>query len=179
MLRWLTPRQAVQAVTDLDPRTLAHEGIRGVILDMDNTIVGWQEITPSVAMREWVAALDAAGVRGCIVSNNVGPRARQVGGILHLPVVGWALKPVPFGFRRAMRLMSTTARETALIGDQLFTDVLGGNLLGVRTILVEPISPREFPTTMLIRRLERLVRATVLKRVPPPASSDSSPPDAA
>jgi len=62
-----------------------------------------------------------------------------------------------------MALMGTQAQSTALIGDQVFTDILGGNLLGVRTILVEPLSTQEFPTTRLIRRLERLVRARVVQ----------------
>ncbi|MDP3775542.1 MAG: HAD hydrolase-like protein, partial [Gemmatimonadales bacterium] len=68
-------------------------------------------------------------------------------------------------FLRAMALMGTRPRETALIGDQLFTDVLGGKLLGLRTILVEPLSVREFATTRVIRRIERLVRAKVVERV--------------
>src|SRR2546428_8648636 len=62
-----------------------------------------------------------------------------------------------------MGLMGTRAEPTALIGDQVFTDILGGNLLGVRTILVEPLSEQEFPTTRLVRRLERLIRAPAVQ----------------
>jgi hypothetical protein len=68
-----------------------------------------------------------------------------------------------------MAIMGTRPATTALVGDQLFTDVLGGNLLGMYTILVEPLSPDEFPTTKLVRRLERLVRSRVVKRVSGPA----------
>lgn len=100
---------------------------------------------------------------GCIVSNNFTPRVRRVGAALGLPVVGWALKPVPVGLWRAMAIMRTRPATTALIGDQLFTDVLGGNLLGMYTILVEPLSRDEFPTTRLVRRMERLVRARVIR----------------
>jgi len=165
ILSLFTPDRAVASVADLDPGVLLGGGIRGIILDLDNTIVPWGEAAPPSFVREWVHRVRAAGLRGCIVSNNSSAWVAQVGDILSLPVVGWALKPMPFGFLRAMALMGTRARETALIGDQLFTDVLGGNLLGVHTILVEPLSVREFATTRVIRRIERLVRAKVLPRV--------------
>lgn len=115
--------------------------------------------------------LRAAGLAGCIVSNNFSLRVRQVGTLLGVPVVGWALKPGPLGFWRAMAIMGTRPATTALIGDQLFTDVLGGNLLGMYTILVEPLSEDEFPTTRLVRRIERLIRTRVVRRVSGPARS--------
>lgn len=165
ILSLFTPDRAVASVADLDPAGLLGQGIRGLILDLDNTIVPWGEAAPPSFVRDWVRRARAAGLRGCIVSNNSRVWVAQVGDILSLPVVGWALKPIPFGFLRAMALMGTRPRETALIGDQLFTDVLGGNLLGVHTILVEPLSVREFATTRVIRRIERLIRAKVLARV--------------
>jgi hypothetical protein len=165
ILSLITPDRAVASVADLDPVILLGGGIRGIILDLDNTIVPWGEAAPPTFVREWVRRVRAGGLRGCIVSNNSRGWVAQVGEILGLPVVGWALKPLPFGFLRAMALMGTRPRETALIGDQLFTDILGGKLIGVRTILVEPLSVREFATTRLIRRIERLVRAKVLERV--------------
>lgn len=167
ILRLITPTRAVPSVSEIDPAVLVREGIRGVILDLDNTIVPWGEPAPTAVVRQWVAAVLTAGLRACIVSNNSGIWAAQVGDVLRVPVVGWALKPVPFGFRRAMAIMGTTPRETALVGDQLFTDVLGGNLLGLRTILVEPLSVREFPTTRLVRRLERLIRDRVVRSASP------------
>jgi predicted HAD superfamily phosphohydrolase YqeG len=85
--------------------------------------------------------------------------------VLGVPVVGWALKPVPLGLWRAMAIMGTRRVTTALVGDQLFTDILGGNLLGIYTILVEPLSTDEFPTTRLVRRIERLIRARIVQRV--------------
>lgn len=102
-------------------------------------------------------------MRSCIVSNNFSLRVRRIGALLGIPVVGWALKPVPIGFWRAMAIMGTDRATTALVGDQLFTDVLGGNLLGLRTILVDPLSPHEFPTTRLVRRIEGLIRARIMR----------------
>ncbi len=164
-MRLVTPARAAATLAGLDPAQLAGEGIRGIILDFDNTILPWGHRTPPPEVQAWVRRMRAAGLRGCIVSNNFTLRVRQVGALLGIPVVGWALKPVPIGFWRAMAIMRTRPSNTALIGDQLFTDVLGGNLLGLYTILVEPLSEEEFPTTRLVRRIERLIRARVLKRV--------------
>lgn len=164
-MRLLTPHRAVASVADLDPRSLVADGIRGVVLDFDNTVIPWGAAAPAPAAAAWVRGLHAAGVRTCIVSNNFGLRVREVGRLLQVPVVGWALKPVPVGLWRAMAIMGTRPRETALVGDQIFTDVLGGNLLGLRTILVEPLSPHEFPTTRLVRWVERRVRGRILRRL--------------
>ncbi|HLA24551.1 MAG TPA: YqeG family HAD IIIA-type phosphatase [bacterium] len=168
ILRLITPSRVAATLAGLDPAELAAAGIRGVILDLDNTLLPWGSSTPPPEVQAWVQRLRAAGVAGCIVSNNFSLRVRRVGAMLGIPVVGWALKPVPIGFWRAMAIMGTRPATTALIGDQLFTDVLGGNLLGVYTILVEPLSQDEFPTTRLVRRIERLIRARVVKRVSGP-----------
>lgn len=167
MLRWLVPYRYARVIEDVDPRALRADGIRGVILDLDNTIVPWKALQPTPAVQRWIAELLDSGVQACIVSNNFAGRVRAVAERLRVPVVTGAIKPTPWAFRKAMRVMGTTAQQTALIGDQLFTDVLGGNLLGVRTILVDPLSAREFPTTMVMRRIERLIRRRVLKRIAP------------
>jgi len=161
----LVPTRHAASVLALDPVALSAEGIRGLMLDLDNTVVAWNAAAPSEAVRTWVGRLKAAGLRVCIVSNNFTGRARAIGELLGVPVVAAAVKPVPWAFRRAMAIMGTPPARTALVGDQLFTDILGGNLLGVITILVDPLSTQEFPTTRLVRRVERLIRARVLRRV--------------
>lgn len=163
MLRWLIPSRYAPSILALDPGGLVADGIRGLILDLDNTVVAWNAPAPTETVRQWVGRVRAAGVQMCIVSNNFSSRTQAVGRALDVPVVAAAVKPIPWGFRRAMALMGTQASQTALIGDQVFTDILGGNLLGVCTILVEPLSTQEFPTTRLIRRLERLVRTRVVQ----------------
>lgn len=165
ILRWLTPSRVAPSLLALDPGTLAAEGIRGLILDLDNTVVAWNAAVPTDAVRQWITRVGAAGLRACIVSNNLSRRAQSIGDVLGVPVVAGAVKPIPWAFRRAMAIMGTPPSQTALIGDQLFTDILGGNLLGVQTILVEPLSVHEFPTTRLIRRVERFIRPRVLQRV--------------
>ncbi len=156
--RWLTPARHVGSVLDLSPADLRADGIRGLICDLDNTVVPWGASVPAPEVVRWVAGLKQAGVSVCIVSNSLTSRARQVGAALGVPVVPRAAKPAPWAFRHAMRAMGTEPSQTALVGDQLFTDILGGNLVGVRTILVDPLSAREFVTTRLVRRLEAAVR---------------------
>lgn len=166
MLRWLIPYRYVPAVSDLDPDVLLADGITALIVDLDNTLVAWDAAVPTPRVKTWVAALRERGLRLCIVSNNFSGRARTIGDLLEVQVVPAAIKPAPWAFRRAMRLMGTAPAQTALVGDQLFTDVLGGNLIGLRTILVDPLSVQEFPTTKLVRAIERLLRDRVVRRVP-------------
>jgi HAD superfamily phosphatase (TIGR01668 family) len=164
--RWLTPTRHVASVLDLVPHQLRAEGIEGLIVDLDNTVVPWGVSAPAPDVVRWVAAVRAAGVAVCIVSNSLSSRARQVGTILGVPVVPRAAKPAPWAFRRALRVMGTDPSRTALVGDQIFTDILGGNLLGLRTVLVDPLSGREFVTTRLVRRLEALVRRRLVGHRP-------------
>ncbi|MDQ7819448.1 MAG: YqeG family HAD IIIA-type phosphatase [Armatimonadota bacterium] len=161
LTRWVTPSRTAASVLDLSPQDLRAGGVRGLILDLDNTVVPWGSAAPSADVVRWVSAVRAAGLAVCIVSNSFTSRARRVGEILGVPVVSWAAKPAPWAFRRALRVLGTAPAQTALVGDQLFTDILGGNLLGLRTILVEPLSPREFVTTRWVRRLEAAVRRMV------------------
>jgi HAD superfamily phosphatase (TIGR01668 family) len=93
----------------------------------------------------------------CLVSNNLSTRVSRFSRALDIPAIAKAAKPRRRSFRQAMEIMGTTAEHTAVIGDQLFTDVLGGNRLHLFTVLVSPLSPLEFWTTRLVRRAERLV----------------------
>ncbi len=156
-MRLLRPASQVDSIYAVDPGALGARGIRGVILDLDNTIVPWGHWHAAPELPVWIAAARDAGLRLCIVSNNAGPRVRHLAGVLGLPVVAGALKPRRAALRRALRLLGTTPLTTALIGDQLFTDILGGNRLGLHTILVRPQSGRDFPLTRLVRLAERLL----------------------
>lgn len=156
MLRWLRPAAKVPTIYDIDLAALRARGIRGVILDLDNTIVPWGSREVGERLPAWIAAAKGADLRLCIVSNNAGTRVTAIADQLGLPVETWALKPRRGAIRRALAVMGTTPDATALVGDQIFTDILGGNRLGLHTILVRPQSQREFILTRLVRLLERL-----------------------
>ena len=108
-------------------------------------------------MAEWVAGARDRGFRIVMLSNNFSERVAAAGAQLGVSTVPNALKPLPFGFLRALRLLGTPRRQTVVIGDQLFTDMLGGKLLGLGTILTEPLVASDFPLTRVLRFLERAV----------------------
>ncbi len=136
---------------------LAGQGVRGIVVDLDNTVCAYHrpELAPGVA--EWVAAARARGFALVMVSNNFTERVSAVGAQLGIAVVPNALKPLPFAFLRALRLLGTPRRDTVVIGDQLFTDVLGAKLVGCRTILTKPLVETDFPLTRVLRFLERTI----------------------
>lgn len=161
MLRHLVPDERVGSVTEIDPAALAARGIRGLILDLDDTLVHQAEHAPCAAVSGWIGqAREHLAV--VILSNN--RRRRRVAPIADhcgVPYVHLALKPLLVGFRRALAIMGLRAGEVAVVGDQLFTDVLGGKRLGAHTILVEPMSATE---RRWARRLMRRAEVALLGR---------------
>ena len=137
---------------------LAAWGVRGVVLDLDNTIVPWNTSDVTPAVTDWIARIRAAGIGVCLLTNNYTRRASGVAESLSIPIIKGAFKPSPVAFRGALKVLGVAPQQAAVVGDQLFTDVLGGKLLGMRALLVEPLSVREFPTTMIIRWIERPIR---------------------
>jgi HAD superfamily phosphatase (TIGR01668 family) len=136
---------------------LSARGMRGIVVDLDNTCCAYRrpELAPGVA--EWVLAAKARGFALVLVSNNFSERVASVGAQLDIPVVPNALKPLPFAFLRALKLLGTPRRATVVIGDQLFTDVLGGKLVGLHTVLTKPLVAKDFPLTRVLRFLERTI----------------------
>jgi len=158
MLDLLRPDQYFRSLYDVDFDQLVEMGIRGIILDLDNTLVAWGDDSISEELMSKVDHLRRLGLKMCIVSNNLGGRVAAISRKLGIPAASGALKPFRRAYAKALEILGTESRETALIGDQLFTDILGGNLAGLCTILVDPISSREFATTKLFRLLESVAR---------------------
>lgn len=166
VLELFRPRLVAPSLASLDPLHLFERGIRGVVIDLDNTLVPYGGAAPTEEAARWVSAARAAGLRLALVTNNWTRRTRALAASLALPVAAGRMKPSTSGLRRALVMMATTPATTALVGDQLLTDILAGNRLGLYTILVRPIGSREFPTTRLINRtiervLVRLLRLPV------------------
>lgn len=149
-------------LADVDLAGLRARGVRGIVLDLDNTSCAYGADDLAEGVAAWVSRARASGFRIVMVSNNFSGRVGAVGAKLGIRGVPSALKPLPFGFLRAMRLLRTAPHETVVIGDQLFTDVLGGKLLGMQAILTEPLVRKDFALTRLLRLLERIV----FRRIP-------------
>ncbi len=134
---------------------MARWGIAGIALDLDNTIVPWHTDELIEGAQAWVRSVRDAGIRVCLLTNNYGSQATNVSRTLGVPIVKGALKPLPAAFARSLRCLETSASKGLAIGDQLFTDVLGAKLVGMRAIVVKPVAAREFPTTRVLRFFER------------------------
>lgn len=148
----LFPREVLPSLLHLTPAWLKERGLKGVILDLDNTLLphGEEELSPELG--RWLAALRAE-VPIYLLSNALPERFARIQRRLGLPGHAPALKPW-LGFRKALGALGLPAREVAVVGDQVFTDVLGGNLVGAYTVLVPPLREKEFFYTRFIRMLE-------------------------
>jgi HAD superfamily phosphatase (TIGR01668 family) len=147
------PHRYSHSVVEILPEQLVERGIEGLILDLDNTLVRWAREDITEEILAWIASLRRAGIKFCLLSNSVlGRRVERVAEVFGCPNIRKARKPRPDGFHRAMKAMNTTPANTAVIGDQMFTDILGGNRAGIYTILVKPMAKGEFVYTRLVHR---------------------------
>ncbi len=169
----LTPSQVVESVKELEPETLKARGIAAIITDLDNTLVPWRhyEIMPGVI--EWLAKLEVAGIKICIASNTIHTsRLEKLAETMGIPFVDRVRKPRTGGFVRAMKAMGSQPENTAVFGDQIFTDVLAGNRLNLHTILLRPpLSKEEFISTQLVRYVENGVIRKLRERGQWPAAA--------
>lgn len=138
--------------------SLRSEGITVALLDFDNTLGPDHATAPTDFSRECVKEIEDAGLRCCLVSNAKSGRSAGIAEALGIPCVTYARKPEPIGVRRALELMKAKPEDAVMIGDQIFTDVIAGNLAGVRTFMVEKLQKKEIWYVALKRIPEKLVR---------------------
>lgn len=163
-MQLLCPRLYVNSVQQIDLSALLQAGIKGVIVDLDNTLVPWNEDAQFPKAVAWLKKVKDAGLKVCIVSNNRPRRAKTLAGAFDVPFIWQAVKPRRRAFRKAMQLMELDHAETAVVGDQVFTDILGGNRLGLYTILVRPLKKQEFIGTRLVRQVEKVILHMLRRR---------------
>lgn len=157
MHRLLTPDEHLENIYQIDAERLRSLGIKGIITDMDNTLVPWNDHCVYPRLRTLLSNLKEQGFQIFIVSNNSRNRGISLARELDIPAIWYAVKPRRRAFRRAMEQMELSPEQVAVVGDQIFTDVLGGNRLGLYTILVNPISEKEFFWSQMMRKLERII----------------------
>jgi uncharacterized protein len=165
--RLLRPHHYVASVLDLDPARLTALGIKGLLLDLDGTLKAYGAEHVPATVRQWMHEMQGAGIRLCLLSNGRRPRIERMANILGVPFVAKAFKPMPFRCRRGLKLLGLERSRVAVVGDQVFADVLAGRLARMRTILVPPMHEvaQEPWFTRLKRPLERwLLRGTVTEK---------------
>ena len=156
MLERFFPDLMLDRVQDIDLDILKRENIKGLILDIDNTLVPHGKEADEKAVA-WVEKVKASGFKVCIVSNASNKRVIKFNERLKVFAIHRASKPGSKAFLKAVRLMDIKPAEAAVVGDQIFTDVYGGNKLNMFTILVKPIDRKELFFIRFKRIAERFV----------------------
>ena len=157
MIEKLFPKVYVDSVYHIPYKQLLQQNIEGLVFDIDNTLAPFDIAEPDDRLTELILNLKAMGFTICLLSNNSAARVDLFNKKLGLPAVAKAGKPKLSGIQKAMGLIGTKCEKTALIGDQVFTDMWCGNRLSMLTILVKPIANRDEFTVKLKRGLEKIV----------------------
>ena len=151
----LMPDYYFEKFSDASAEFLSSIGVKGIVLDVDNTLEPYENPEPSEAVVRWLSELRQKGISAAIVSNNDGDRISRFNDSLKLPAYFKAKKPFKKNVLRAMADMGTEKGNTILMGDQIFTDVWAARNAGIRAILVTPIKDKTDPFTKFKRFLER------------------------
>ena len=140
----MLPSFRADALTDIPASFLSQQGVRLLMLDFDNTIVPYTTDIPTPQMAAWLAQVNGSGITVCVVSNSKNDRVKRFCEKYGLHCITRAKKPFSKGIRECLRKFDRTPGEALLVGDQIFTDTLGGNLCGVKTVLVNAIHNHHF-----------------------------------
>ena len=135
----MLPSIIVDSVTDLTPDMLSERGIELLMLDFDNTIVPYTTDIPEPLMEQWLYDMKMSDIKLCVVSNSKNQRVRIFCKNYGIDCITHAKKPFPKGIRECLRKYGLAPEKCALAGDQIFTDTMGANGVGVRSILVRAI----------------------------------------
>lgn len=154
----LYPKIYLKKVQEITYQMLQENGILGVILDVDNTLIDYYKNMPE-GVQQWCENLKKQGIKFCIASNsNKKEKVKMVANKLDIPYIYFAKKPLKQGLRKACTIMQIEPKKVAVVGDQIFTDVLGANRTGMHSILVEPIEEKDIFVTVIKRPIENYIK---------------------
>ena len=154
------PQYIFNRITDVTPQLIRHTGTQGIILDIDNTLTLHDHPIPADGVTEWLDNIKSLGIKMIILSNNSPERAEPFADSLGLPFIARAKKPGKKGFLSACGALGIAPKNTMVIGDQIFTDIWGGNRIKSVTVLVKPFELE----SMLFFRFKRRLERPVIKR---------------
>lgn len=138
-----TPTRAYKTILSVTPEVLREMNVTALILDIDNTMTTHDNPTPLDGLFEWLGLMRQNNIKMMIVSNNHVPRVTPFAELLGLDFIPEGAKPLPVGYKKAAEKLGVPKSNICTIGDQLFTDILGAKLFGIKSILVEPIEPEK------------------------------------
>ena len=151
----LLPDYRFEKFNDITVEFLQLEGIKGLILDIDNTLEPYEHALPGEHVKAWISELESVGIRCAFVSNNSLERVAEFNTSLRIPSFYKAGKPFKKNIVKAMELIGSNKKNTLLLGDQIFTDVWAAKNAGIRSALVPPIKDKTDPLTKFKRLLEK------------------------
>lgn len=144
-------------VLSIDEDFIRKNHLRGLILDLDNTLSMHGSPAAEEGVMEWLEEMRRLGIKMTVLSNNTKKRVEPLAKELGLDYISFACKPLTIGISRALKKMRLPKNSVALVGDQIFTDIIGGNLKRMPTILVEPFHMEDKPSFKLKRKLESVL----------------------
>lgn len=156
MFKAIYPDEYLDSTYEIDFEQLYEDGYRGIIFDIDNTLVP-HGAPADERSKKLLNYLRDRGFKIVLLSNNSRARVEMFNEDLHLDYIPMGAKPFLKNYKKAMQMMGTTKENTFFVGDQLFTDVWGAKRLGIRSILVKPINAKEEIQIVLKRKLENIV----------------------
>ena len=160
----LYPRIYLDRITEISIEFLRANQLNALILDVDNTLIDYDKVLPK-DIEKWCKDLKSKGIKMFILSNtNKIEKVKKVANILELEFINFAHKPNKKGFLKVKERLGLKEENIAVVGDQIFTDILGGNRVNMFTILTKPIDTRDIIITKIKRPFEKIVLKSYLKR---------------
>lgn len=153
--KYLMPSKYAKNIFEITPEELKGRGVKAIITDLDNTLVGWDVQLATEEVINWFNGMRNAGIQVTIVSNNNEARVATFATPLEVDYIFNARKPMGKAFKKATKAMGVTPDETVVIGDQMMTDVLAANSNGFYSILVVPVKSNDEWKTRANRMMER------------------------
>ena len=161
----LYPRLYCRRVTDITPEFLKKNNIKVLILDVDNTLLDF-ELNILDGLKQWHENMKKNNIKCMILSNsNKEKKIKMVAELMEVPFIKFATKPLKRGFKMAQKILDLPNENIAVVGDQIFTDVIGANRSNMFSILVEPIAEKDLWMTRFKRPIENLIIKKYLKKV--------------
>lgn len=153
----LYPKLYLNSVKEITLSLLQQKKIKGLILDVDNTLIDYNKNMPE-GVESWAKNLKMAGIKLCILSNtNQKEKVEKVARKLEIPYLYFAKKPLKTGFKKAKQTLGLEANQIAVVGDQILTDILGANRSKMFPILVKPIHEKDIWITKIKRPIEQKI----------------------
>ncbi len=151
----LKPDIKLHGITDITVELLNKYNISALLLDVDNTMSTHHGTILTDGLMEWIVKMQESGIKLMVLSNSKRFRIQPFAARIGLPFISLGCKPLPTGYLRGVKALGEKRKNVAIVGDQIFTDILGGNIVGVKTILLTPIKPEDGWSFKVRRKLEK------------------------